>query len=45
MPKIPAMPDKTGGAGIGNFNNENINPTIYTCDYRNYNFEHVSSPS
>ena len=27
MPKIPAMPDKTGGAGMGNFNNENIKPT------------------
>jgi hypothetical protein len=27
MPKIPAIPDKTGGAGIGNLSSENINPT------------------
>jgi hypothetical protein len=41
MPKIPAIPDKTGGAGMGNFSNENIKPTTipvivaiitsYTC--------------
>ncbi|MFT6693039.1 MAG: hypothetical protein ACJAXH_003589, partial [Colwellia sp.] len=40
-PKIPAIPDKTGGAGMGNFSNENIKPTTipvivatitsYTC--------------
>ena len=28
MPKIPAIPDKTGGAGIGNFSSENTKPTI-----------------
>mgnify|MGYP003627289029 CR=1 FL=1 len=27
MPKIPAIPDKTGGAGIGNLSNENTKPT------------------
>ena len=27
MPKIPAIPDKTGGAGIGNFSSENTKPT------------------
>ena len=28
MPNIPAIPDKTGGAGNGSFNIENTTPTI-----------------
>lgn len=27
MPTIPAIPEITGGAGSGNFNNEKITPT------------------
>lgn len=27
MPKIPTMPERTGGAGKGNLKNENISPT------------------
>lgn len=43
MPNIPAIPDKTGGAGSGNLINENNMPTTAPANNAN-NISVICSP-